>query len=99
MDRMKPLPSAWRGSAKVFAALGDEYRQRILLMCARKDERRLQDVYCRLPLSKTAIAHHVSVLRGADLLIASKRGGELYLRVNADTLARAAKIVRMRARY
>ena len=54
----------------------------------------MQDVFARLPLSRTAIAHHVTVLREAALLSASKRGGEIYLALNADTLSRAAGIVR-----
>lgn len=94
VQNVKPLPALWRGSAKVFAALGDESRQRILLMCGRKPELRMQDIFSRLPLSRTAVAHHVSVLREAGLLAAGKRGGEVYLAVNWETLRRAAKIVR-----
>ena len=94
MQNLKPLPVMWRGSAKLFAALGDEYRQRILLMCARKPELRMQDVFAALPLSRTALAHHVSVLREAGLLTAEKRGGEIYLTVNLETFRRAARIVR-----
>jgi DNA-binding transcriptional ArsR family regulator len=91
-QRVKPLPVLWRGSAKVFAALGDEHRQRILLMCRRRLEIRLQDVFAVLPLSRTAIVHHIGVLREAQLLAAEKRGGEVYLQLNIATLGRAAKV-------
>ena len=91
-QKVKQLPLIWRGSAKLFAALGDEHRQRILLMCRRRVEIRLQDVFAVLPLSRTAIAHHVGVLRDAQLLIAEKRGGEVYLQINTSALGRAAKV-------
>jgi DNA-binding transcriptional ArsR family regulator len=76
----KALPSRWRGLANVFTALGDEHRQRILLMFERGDELTIKDVAERVPLSRTAVAHHVRVLRESGVLSAEKRGKEVYLR-------------------
>jgi DNA-binding transcriptional ArsR family regulator len=97
-QKIRELPAVWRGSAKVFAALGDEYRQRILLMCRRRPEIRLQDVFAKLPLSRTAIVHHIGVLRDAQLLTTEKRGGEVYLSLNREVLQRAANIARQHAK-
>ena len=73
------LPRKWHGLAAVFSALGDEQRQRILLMFERGEELTIKDVFEACPLSRTAVAHHVRVLREAGVLVAEKRGREVFL--------------------
>lgn len=73
------LPARWRGLAKVFTALGDEHRQRILLMLQRGDELTIKDIAKRVPLSRTAVVHHIHALRESGVLRAEKRGREVYL--------------------
>ena len=74
------LPRKWHGLARVFSALGDEQRQRILLMFGRNEELTIKAIYDACPLSRTAVTHHVRVLREAGVLTAEKRGKEVFLR-------------------
>ena len=74
------LPKRWHGLARVFSALGDEQRQRLLLMFERGEELTIKDIYDACPLSRTAVTHHVRVLREAGVLRAEKRGKEVFLK-------------------
>ena len=74
------LPKRWHGLARVFSALGDEQRQRILLMFERDEELTIKDIFDACPLSRTAVTHHIRVLRDAGVLTAEKRGKEVFLK-------------------
>jgi DNA-binding transcriptional ArsR family regulator len=90
----KALPRRWRGLAKVFTALGDEHRQRILLMLERGDELTIKEVVERVPLSRTAVTHHIRVLRESGVLRATKRGREVYLVPNPKLVLEAIEGLR-----
>ena len=83
------LPRKWHGLARVFSALGDEQRQRILLMFGRDEELTIKDIYDACPLSRTAVTHHVRVLREAGVLTAEKRGKEVFLKPDPDVVTEA----------
>jgi len=83
------LPRKWHGLARVFSALGDEQRQRILLMFERNEELTIKDIFEACPLSRTAVTHHIHVLRDAGLLIAEKRGKEVFLKPDPDVVLEA----------
>jgi ArsR family transcriptional regulator, arsenate/arsenite/antimonite-responsive transcriptional repressor len=76
----KALPRKWTGLASVFTALGDEHRQRILLMFEKGEELTIKDIADSVPLSRTAVTHHIRVLLQVGVLRGEKRGKELYLR-------------------
>jgi ArsR family transcriptional regulator len=88
------LPRRWRGLAAVFTALGDEHRQRILLMFRRGEELTIKQIVDACPLSRTAAAHHIGVLRDAGVLQAEKRGRAVYLRPDPATVSAALNGVR-----
>ena len=88
------LPKRWQGLARVFSALGDEQRQRILLMFEREEELTIKDVFEACPLSRTAVTHHVRVLREAGVLVAEKRGKEVFLRPDPDVVLEALERLR-----
>lgn len=90
----RALPRRWKGLARVFTALGDEHRQRILLMFERGEELTIKDIHEACPLSRTAITHHIRVLREAGLLRAEKRGKEVYLRPDPGRVLEALAAVR-----
>jgi ArsR family transcriptional regulator len=76
----KALNKQWKGLAEVFTALGDEHRQRILLMFERGEELTIKAIAEQVPLSRTAVAHHVRALRDSGVLTSEKRGREVYLK-------------------
>jgi ArsR family transcriptional regulator, arsenate/arsenite/antimonite-responsive transcriptional repressor len=83
------LPKKWHGLARVFSALGDEQRQRILLMFERGEELTIKDVFEACPLSRTAVTHHLRVLREAGVLTAEKRGKEVFLKPQPEAVMQA----------
>ena len=88
------LPKRWHGLARVFSALGDEQRQRILLMFERDEELTIKDIFDACPLSRTAVTHHIRVLREAGVLIAEKRGKEVFLKPDAEVVLEAMERLR-----
>jgi DNA-binding transcriptional ArsR family regulator len=76
------LPKDWVKRSRVFLALGDEHRQRILLMFERGKELAMKDVIDACPLSRTATTHHIRSLLDAKIITAEKRARSVYLRPN-----------------
>jgi len=90
----KALPRRWHGMAQVFTSLGDEHRQRILLMFERGEELTIKHIARSTPLSRTAATHHINVLRRAGVLLSEKRGKEVFLRPNPQAVLAAIDGVR-----
>jgi ArsR family transcriptional regulator, arsenate/arsenite/antimonite-responsive transcriptional repressor len=91
MNKQYPdsIPADWERFAAVFAALGDSYRQRILLFFEPDERVTIKQIADVLPLSRTAALHHVRVLQAAGLLKGSKEGREVFLTVNKALLLEA----------
>lgn len=83
------IPADWMRFAAVFSALGDSYRQRILLFFGPGERLTIKQIADALPLSRTATLHHVRVLQAAGLLKRSKEGREVFLTVNKALLLEA----------
>lgn len=92
------LPDDWRDASNVFVALGDEQRQRILLMFGPGERHNVTRIVARSTLSRTAVSHHLKILRQAGVLESEKVGKEVYFWINkakiASTLERVLKYVR-----
>lgn len=73
----RAIPKAWRGTAAVFTALGDVHRQRILLMFDRGERLNVGQIVDACTLSRSAVAHHLKVLREAGVLNSEKVGKEV----------------------
>ena len=72
--------------AKVFVALGDEHRQRILLTFERGERLNVGQIVEVSTLSRSAVSHHLKILRQAGVLDAQREGREVYLRINREVL-------------
>lgn len=83
---MRSLPKEWRAMAKVFVALGDEHRQRILLTFEKGERLTVGQISDVSTLSRPAVSHHLKILRQVGILEAQKSGKEVYLRVNKALL-------------
>jgi ArsR family transcriptional regulator len=88
-DFADSIPADWERFASVFAALGDSYRQRVLLFFEPGERLTIKQISDALPLSRTAALHHVRVLQAAGLLRGSKEGREVFLTVNKALLLEA----------
>ncbi len=83
---MRSIPREWRAMAKVFVALGDEHRQRILLTFEKGERLTVGQISDVSTLSRPAVSHHLKILREAGVLEAEKVGKEVYLSLNRTAL-------------
>jgi DNA-binding transcriptional ArsR family regulator len=87
----RKLPAEWAARARVFTALGDEQRQRMLLMFERDEELTIKQIVEACQISRTAVAHHLRVLREAGVLKAERRGQSVYLRPDPKVVVDATE--------
>ena len=90
---MRAIPKEWRTLAKVFVALGDEHRQRILLTFEKDERLTVGQIAEVATLSRPAVSHHLKILRDAGVLEAERVGREVYLRVNREVLEQTLSTV------
>ena len=90
---MRTIPREWRTISKVYAALGDEHRQRILLTFEPGERLNIGEIVAVSPLSRTAVSHHLRILREAGVLQSRKEGKEVYFWINKDFVVEAMETV------
>jgi ArsR family transcriptional regulator, arsenate/arsenite/antimonite-responsive transcriptional repressor len=90
----KAIPKAWRRIARVFVALGDPHRQRIVLMFEPGERLNIGQIVGASTLSRTAVAHHLKVLREAGVLRSEKAGREVYFWPDAEAVREALDAVK-----
>ena len=90
----KAIPKAWRRVARIFVALGDPHRQRMVLMFEPGERLNIAQIAAASTLSRTAVTHHLKVLREAGVLRSEKIGREVYFWPDADTVRQALEAVK-----
>ena len=90
---MRAIPKEWRALAKVFVALGDEHRQRILLTFEKGERLTVGQIAEVATLSCPAVSHHLKILRDSGVLTAERAGREVYLRINREVLEQTLSTV------
>ena len=93
-DYSRAIPPAWKQMSRVFAALGDEHRQRIVLTFDRMERLNVSQIVAVSTLSRPTVSHHLKILREAGILGSEKIGKEVYFWVNKDFLAETFDNVR-----
>lgn len=88
------MPPQWSGVALVFTALGDDWRQRILLAFEPGERLSIKEIADSLPLSRTAVVHHLAVLRDAGILVAEKSGRAVMYHLDESRLQWALDALR-----
>ena len=91
------MPSDWDKIAHIFSALGDETRQKILLLFEPGESISRKTISELLPLSQTAVAHHLTTLVRAGLLIPARHGKEICYTLDLERLINALDRVRVYA--
>ncbi len=90
---MRAIPREWRNISKVYTALGDEHRQRILLTFGRGERLNVGQIVEVSTLSRSAVSHHLKILRDAGVLQSQKEGKEIYFWINKAFLVDAMETV------
>ena len=78
----KAIPAAWRNVSVVFTALGDGHRQRILLTFEPGERLNVGQIVGVSTLSRSAVSHHLKILRESGVLDSEKIGKEVYFWLN-----------------
>lgn len=85
-DYARAIPPAWRILSKVFTALGDEHRQRILLTFEPDERLNVGQIAEVSTLSRSTVSHHLKILREAGVLRSEKIGKEVYYWIDREFL-------------
>lgn len=80
------IPSEWQQLARVFTALGDEQRQRILLLFDKGERLNVGQIAGVSTLARSTVSHHLKVLHEADVLCSEKVGKEVWFWINCPWL-------------
>ena len=83
---LRAIPREWRTISRAFTALGDEHRQRILLTFERGERLNVGQIVAVSTLSRSAVSHHLKLLKAARVLDSEKVGKEVYYWVDKDFL-------------
>jgi DNA-binding transcriptional ArsR family regulator len=79
--------------ARVFAALSDPTRLRLVELLAEEDELCGTHIANRAGISLALLSHHWKVLADAGLVVRERRGQRQYCRLDRDALAAAFEYV------
>lgn len=80
------LPPEWQPMSRVFTALGDEHRQRILLLFEKDERLNVGQIAEVSTLSRSTVSHHLKILREAEVLGSEKIGKEVWFWINRARL-------------
>ncbi len=73
-------------AVRVFKALADPTRYRIVLMLMTREELGCSDFAQEFSLSLPAMSHHYRVLEHAALIMTRKEGSHIYIRLDRERL-------------
>lgn len=85
-DYLSQVPAEWRDVSELFMALGDEQRQRIMLTFEPGERLNVTQIVSASKLSRTAVSHHLKVLRQSGALQSEKIGKEVYFWIDKDNM-------------
>jgi DNA-binding transcriptional ArsR family regulator len=72
--------------ARVFTALGDIHRQRMLMLFERGERLNVGQIAAVSTLARSTVSHHLKILHEADVLHSEKIGKEVWFWINRATL-------------
>ena len=80
------LPPEWKPTSEIFTALGDEHRQRMLLLFEPDEKLTAGQIADASTLARTTVSHHLKILRQANVLLSEKKGKEVWFWINKPLL-------------
>ena len=83
---LRAIPREWRTISRAFTALGDEHRQRILLTFEKGERLNVGQIVEVSTLSRSAVSHHLQLLRDAGVLRSEKIGKEVWYWIDKQFL-------------
>lgn len=86
MSAVRPGGSGEADAGRVFAALGDPTRRRLLATLAREPGATASRLAADLPISRQAVAKHLAALTAAELVEPRREGRETRYRLTPEPL-------------
>ena len=78
MDELERIRKIFIDSAPIFSALGDENRQKLIILMLEAEPKSVQELTNGIGLSRPSISHHLKVLKEAGLIEETKKGTRTY---------------------
>jgi ArsR family transcriptional regulator, arsenate/arsenite/antimonite-responsive transcriptional repressor len=76
--------ATFRASAPIFNALGDAFRQDIVMLLAQQERLNVSQIAEQMPLSRPAISHHLKVLLTVGLVQMERVSRENFYSLSVD---------------
>jgi DNA-binding transcriptional ArsR family regulator len=80
------IPPEWQVMSKIFVALGDEHRQRILLLFEPGEHLNVGQIAEVSTLARSTVSHHLKILHESGVLASEKIGKEVWFWLNREAL-------------
>lgn len=93
MKQSIQIPAQWQHMSALFIALGDPHRQRILLAFEKNERLNILQIAEASTLSRTAVTHHLHVLRDSGALQSEKIGKEVFFWINKEFMVQTLRNV------
>jgi DNA-binding transcriptional ArsR family regulator len=85
-DYSRTLPSEWAEMSRIFVALGDEHRQRMLLLFEPGERLNVGQIAEVSTLARSTVSHHLKILHESGVLASEKIGKEVWFWINRAPL-------------
>ena len=85
-DYSQAVPLAWQTMSRIFVALGDEHRQRILLLFEPGERLNVGQIAEVSTLARSTVSHHLKILHESGVLASEKIGKEVWFWINREAL-------------
>lgn len=80
------LPAEWKNISRIFVALGDEHRQRMLLLFESGERLNVGQIAEVSTLARSTVSHHLKVLHESGVLASEKIGKEVWFWIDRAAL-------------
>ena len=85
-DYSRALPCVWAEMSRIFVALGDGHRQRMLLLFEPGERLNVGQIAEVSTLARSTVSHHLKILHESGVLASEKIGKEVWFWLNREAL-------------
>ncbi|MDE2439772.1 MAG: helix-turn-helix transcriptional regulator [Betaproteobacteria bacterium] len=85
-DYSQTIPAQWAAMSKIFVALGDEHRQRIMLLFEPGERLNVGQIAEVSTLARSTVSHHLKILHESGVLASEKIGKEVWFWIDRPAL-------------
>ena len=85
-DYSRAIPPEWKEMSRIFVALGDEHRQRMLLLFEPGERLNVGQIAEVSTLARSTVSHHLKILHESGVLASEKIGKEVWFWISRESL-------------